>query len=76
MSVFLAVSFDEPFPDFSFNNTAIENVIKEKILEIVIDSRPNFKSHPKNICKKVNQKLSAPLKLSKVTILHQRGKKW
>ena len=29
---FLTVCFNEPFPDFSFNNTTIENVTEEKIL--------------------------------------------
>ena len=30
--LFLTVGFNEPFPDFSFNNTRIENVTEEKTL--------------------------------------------
>ena len=56
---FLTVGFNEPFPDFSFNDTTNENVNEEKILGIVIDKKLNFKSHLKNISKKPNQKLSA-----------------
>ena len=35
---FLNISFNEPLPDFSFNDTTIENVTKETILGIVIDN--------------------------------------
>ena len=56
---FLTVGFIESFPDFSFNDTTIENVAEEKILGIVNENKVNFKSHSKNICKKANQKLSA-----------------
>ena len=34
---FLTVSFNEPFPDFSFNDTTIENATEEKILALVIN---------------------------------------
>ena len=56
---FLTDGFIESFPDFSFNDTTIENVAEEKILGIVNENKVNFKSHSKNICKKANQKLSA-----------------
>ena len=36
---FLNVGFNEPFPDFSFNDTTIENVTEEKILGIATDHR-------------------------------------
>ena len=44
---FLPVDSNEPCPDFSFNDTTIENVTEEKILGIVIDNKShfNFKSH-------------------------------
>ena len=48
----LALSFNEPFPYFS-------SVTREKIIEIVIEKKQNFKSHLKNICSNPNQKLSA-----------------
>ena len=44
---FLTVGFNDPFPDFSFDNTTIENVTAEKILGIVIDNKLSFKSHLK-----------------------------
>ena len=70
-SHFLTVGFNKPFPDFSFNDTTIENATEEKILGIVIDNKLNFKSLLKNICKKVNQKLSALSRTSKLTALNQ-----
>ena len=33
---YLTIGFNEPFPDFSFNDTIIENINEEKILGIVI----------------------------------------
>ena len=66
-SHFLTVSFNEPFPDFSVNDTAIENVTEEKILGIVADNKLSFKSHLKNICKKANLKVSAFSRISKLT---------
>ena len=68
---FLTVGLNEPLPDFSFNDTTVENIIEEKILGIVIDKKLNFKSHLKNTCKKANQKLSA---LSKLATLNQWNK--
>ena len=49
---FVTVGFNEPFPDFSFNDTTIENVTEENFLPMVFDNKLNFKSHLKNICKK------------------------
>ena len=37
--------FNQPFPDFSFNDITIENVIEESNLGIVIDNKLNFKPH-------------------------------
>ena len=40
---FLTVGFNEPFPDFFFNDTSyIENVTEEKSFGIVIDNKLNF----------------------------------
>ena len=44
--LFLTVGFNEPFPDFSFNNTRIKNVAEEKTLGIAIANKLN-KSHLK-----------------------------
>ena len=56
---FLAVGFNEPYPDFSFNDTTVKNFTGEKIIRKVIDNQLNFKSHLKDIFRKTNQKLSA-----------------
>ena len=70
---FLTVGFYEPFPDFSFNDTSIENVIEEKILGIVTDML-NFKSHLKIYVKKTHQNLCALSKISKLTTLNKPNK--
>ena len=70
---FLTVGFNESFPDFSFNDTTIKNVTKEKILGIKISNKLKFRSHFKNICKKANQKLSPLSRTSKLTTFNQRG---
>ena len=72
---FLTAGFNESFPDFSFNNTTIENVTEEKILGLVIDNKLNFKSHLKNLWKKANQKLSILSRITKLTTLNWRGKR-
>ena len=64
---FLTLGFNKPFPDFSFKNTIIKNVTEEKVLGIVIHNNLNFKSHMKKICEKANQKLSALVKILKLT---------
>ena len=56
---FLTVGFNEPYPDFSFNDTTVKNFTEEKIIRKVIDNQLNFKSHLKDIFKKSNQKLCA-----------------
>ena len=71
---FLTLGFNEPFPDFFFKNTIIKNATEEKILEIVIDNNFNFKSHMRKICEKANQKLSALVRISKLTTSTQRKK--
>ena len=48
---YLTLGFNEPFPDFSFNDIIIGNVTEEKIVEIVIDKKLTLKSHLNNICK-------------------------
>ena len=70
---YLTLSFNESFSEFSFNDTTTE-VTKENILGMVIDNKPDFKSHLKNICKKNNQKLSALTRTWKLTALNQREK--
>ena len=47
---FLNFGFNDPLLDFSFNNTAIENVTEEEITGIVNENELKFKSHLKNIC--------------------------
>ena len=64
---FLTLCFNNPFPDFSFENTIIKNVAEEKILRIVIENNLNFISHMKKICEKANQNLSALARISKLT---------
>ena len=39
----LTLGFNEPFPDFSFDNTTTENVTEQKVLAIVNDNELNFK---------------------------------
>ena len=46
---FLTVGFNEPYPDFSFNDTTVKNFTEEKIIRKVIDNQLNFKSHLKDI---------------------------
>ena len=48
---FLTVVFNEPFPEFSFNCTKIENVTEKKILGALIYNLI-FESHLKNLYKK------------------------
>ena len=64
---FLTLGFNKPFPDFSFKNTIIKNVIEEKILGIVIDNNLNFKYHMKKTYEKANEKLSALARISRLT---------
>ena len=71
---FLTLGFSKQFPDFFFKNTAIKKVTEEKILWITINNNLNFKSHMKKICEKVNQKLSALARISKLTTPTQRKK--
>ena len=71
---FLTLGFSKQFPDFSFKNIAIKKVTEEKILWITINNNLNFKSHMKKICEKVNQKLSALARISKLTTPTQRKK--
>ena len=60
--------------DFSFKNTFIKNVTKEKILRIEIDNNLNCKSHVKMICEKGHQILSALARISKIATSNQRRK--
>ena len=55
---YLTLGFNEPISEFSFNDNTTE-VTEENILGMVIDNKPDFKSHLKNICKENNQKPSA-----------------
>ena len=69
-SYYLALSFDNRSPDFSFNDTTIENINGEKSSGIVND-KLSLKFYLKNIYKKTNQKLGAFLRISKLTALNQ-----
>ena len=70
----LTLGFSKPFLAFSFKNTIIKNVTKEKILGVVIDNNLNFKSHTKEICEKANQKHTALGKILKLATPAQRKK--
>ena len=65
---------NKPFLDFTFENTIIKNVTKEKILGIVINNNLNFKYHMKKIHEKAKQKLSVLASISKLTTPTQRKK--
>ena len=47
---FPTLGFYEPFQNFSFNDTTIENVTEENILRIVNDDKLNIKSHCVKYC--------------------------
>ena len=44
---------------YFFNSTEMKNSNEEKILRIIIDNKPKFKSHVKDLCKKASQKIWA-----------------
>ena len=71
---FLTQDFNEPFPDFSFDDTTIVNVTEGKILRILFDKKLYFKCPLKSACKKGNQKLSAFSRISILTFLNQNVK--
>ena len=48
---------------FLFSNNLIENNHEQKILEVIIDNKLNFKSHINKLCKKA-QKIGALCRLS------------
>lgn len=73
-SDFLTVGFNELFPDFPFNDITNANVTERKILGIVIDDKLNFKSHLRNLWKKVNEKGSVFSIIWKLTTLNQQKK--
>ena len=49
---FLTLGFNQPFPDFCFENTIIKNITEEKILGIVMNNNLSFKCHMKKYAKK------------------------
>ena len=61
---FMALGFEVQNFDPHYENVAIRNSAEQKILEITIDNKPNFKFHIKSICTVANQKLSAFCKIS------------
>ena len=69
-SYYIALDFDNRSPDFSFNDTKIENINGEKISGIVND-KLSLKFYLKNIYKKTSQKLGAFLRISKLIALNQ-----
>ena len=68
----LFAGFQDAQHYFSYDNITIKNVSEEKILDITINNKLTFKSHLKNICKKANQKLNAPARITKITSPFQR----
>ena len=61
---FMCLSKNTQNETYFFNNTEMEDSIEEKILGITIDNKLKFKSHVKNLCKKVWKKAWA---LSRLT---------
>ena len=57
---------------FTFKDVCYKNSKEEVILQITIDSKLNFDSHIKNMCKKTGQKLNA---LSRMSIFLNKDKK-
>ena len=49
---------------FIFKSLVMKNSKEQKILGVTIDNKLTFKSHIKNLCKKISQKISALSKLS------------
>ena len=49
---FLTLVFQDPEPNFSYNNITVKNVSEEKIQGITIDNKLTFKTHLKSNCKK------------------------
>ena len=45
-------------------DTGMKNIKEQKILGVTIDNKLTFKSHIKNLCKKISQKIGALSKLS------------
>ena len=70
------LAFNELFPDFSLQDTTIENANKSKILEIVIENKLNFRSNLKTKYRNTNQKLNSAPKILKLTIIKQREKQF
>ena len=44
---------------FVFKNKIMKSSEEQKIIGVIIDNKLNFKSHVKNLCKKVSQKVWA-----------------
>ena len=61
---FMTLGFEDQNFDFHYENVVIRNSAQEKILEITIDNKLNFKFHIISICTVANQKLSAFCKIS------------
>ena len=56
---FMKLVFQDQNFDFHYENVVIRNSAEEKILEITMKNKLNFKSHIINICSVANQTLSA-----------------
>ena len=59
MQFYVLVRMKSSFSTYFFNNTEMKNSSEKKILAITIDNKLKFKSHVKNLCKKVSQKIWA-----------------
>ena len=44
---------------FVYDNTEMKNSKENKILGVIIDNKLRFKSHVKNLCKKISQRIWA-----------------
>ena len=50
---------------FLFHNILMENSKEQKITDVIIDNKLNYKSHMSELCKKSSQKIAASSKLSR-----------
>ena len=58
---------------FLFHNILVENSKEQKILNVIIDNKLNFRSHISELCKKSSQKIAALSRLS--SYLNNSGSK-
>ena len=55
---YIVIGDDDPTQKIILNNDEIASSNEEKLLGILLDSKFDFDSHTKSLCKKAGQKLS------------------